>query len=105
MFPSLRHQLFSDTSFVAALDEDCSYHASMRHSLRFLWNSTKGHRVAPWRSPYLLWRIETYTGVKMTQIGFLEFWEFVWRERVHLWRFLKWTGEMERYAHPKPKSS
>ncbi len=62
---------------------------SMRHSLRFLWNATKGHRLAPWRSPYLLWRIETYCGVKMTQIGFLEFWEFLWRERVSLWRFLK----------------
>jgi hypothetical protein len=74
----------------------------MRHSLRFLWNATKGHRLTPWRSPYLLWRIETYCGVKMTQIGFLEFWEFLWRERVSLWRFLKWTGEMERYAHPKP---
>ena len=55
--------------------------------------------------PCLLWRIETYTGVKMKQIGFLEFWEFMWRERHELWRFLRWTGEMERYAHPKPKSS
>jgi hypothetical protein len=80
------------------------YHLFMRCSLRFLWNATKGHRLAPWRSPYLLWRIETYCGVKMTQIGFLEFWEFLWRERVSLWRFLKWTGEMERYAHPKPKN-
>ena len=77
----------------------------MRYKLRFLWNATKGHRLAPWRSPYLLWRIETYCGVKMTQIGFLEFWEFLWRERTSLWRFLKWTGEMERYAHPKPRSS
>ena len=55
-------------------------------------------------APILLWRIETYCGVKMTQIGFLEFWEFLWRERTSLWRFLKWTGEMDRYAHPKPKS-
>jgi hypothetical protein len=73
----------------------------MRYKLRFLWNATKGHRLAPWRSPYLLWRIETYTGVKMTQIGFLEFWHFTWRERHHLWLFLKWTGAMERYARPK----
>ena len=78
--------------------------ASVRYQLRFLWNATKGHRLAPWRSPYLLWRIETYTGVKMTQIGFLEFWEFMWRERGELWRFLKWTAEMERHAHPKPKN-
>jgi hypothetical protein len=76
----------------------------MRYRLRFLWNATRRHRLAPWRSPYLLWRIETYCGVKMTQIGFLEFWEFLWRERTSLWRFLKWTAEMERYAHPKPKS-
>ena len=77
----------------------------MRPMLRFLWNSTRGHRFAPWRSPYLLWRIETYTGVKMTQIGFLEFWEFLWTERGNLWRFLKWTGEMDRYVHPRAKSS
>ena len=72
----------------------------MRQIFRFLWNATRGHHLTPWRSPYLLWRIETYTGVKMTQIGFLEFWGFTWRERSHLWRFLKWTDEMDRYAHP-----
>ena len=82
----------------------CVYDAGMRYKIRFLWNATKGHRLAPWRSPYLLWRIETYTGVKMTQIGFLEFWEFMWRERHELWGFLKWTGEMERWVHPKPKN-
>jgi len=49
--------------------------------------------------------METYCGVKMTQIGFLEFWEFMWRERVHLWRFLKWTAEMDGHAHPKAKNS
>jgi len=73
----------------------------MRYVIRFLWNATRGHHLAPWRSPYLLWRIETYTGVKMTQIGFLEFWGFTWRERRHLWQFLKWTGEMEHYVRPK----
>jgi hypothetical protein len=29
----------------------------------------------------------------------------MWREREELWRFLRWTGEMERYVHPRPKSS
>ena len=75
----------------------------MRYMLRFMWNATRGHRLTPWRSPYLLWRIETYCGVKMQQIGFLEFWEFLWHERRNLWRFLKWTGEMEHYARPAPK--
>jgi hypothetical protein len=102
--PAVRRAQPGGFSFVYA-PALCGYDVTMRTKLRFLWNATKGHRLAPWRSPYLLWRIETYTGVKMTQIGFLEFWEFVWRERRELWLFLKWTGEMERYVHPKPKSS
>jgi len=78
--------------------------ALMRSMLRFLWDATRGHHLTPWRSPYLRWRIETYSGVKMREIGFLEFWEFVWRERRDLWRFLNWTGEMERYVNPRPKT-
>jgi len=76
----------------------------MWYLLRFLWNATRGHRLAPWRSPYLRWRIETYTGVKMKDIGFLEFFEFMWKERAELFRFLQWTAEMERYARPRPKN-
>ena len=76
----------------------------MKNILRFLWLATRGHRLAPWRSPYLRWRIETYTGLKMDKIGFFAFWSFLWRERVELLRFLKWTGEMENYARPKPKN-
>ena len=71
--------------------------------IRYMWNATRGHRLAPWRSPYLLWRIETYCGLKMQQIGFLEFWEFLWRERGNLWRFLRWTNEMQRFVHPALK--
>ena len=76
----------------------------MRYILRFLWNATRGYHLTPWRSPYLRWRIETYTGIKMHSIGFLEFWGFSWRERGELLRFLKWTAEMERYARVKPKN-
>ena len=76
----------------------------MWYLLRFLWNATRVHHLAPWRSPYLRWRIETYTGVKMRDIGFLEFFEFTWKERAELFRFLQWTAEMERYARPKPKN-
>ena len=72
--------------------------------LRFLWNATRGHHLTPWRSSYLRWRIETYTGIKMQSMGFPEFCEFSWRERRELLRFLKWTGEMERYARVKPKN-
>ena len=76
----------------------------MRYIIRFLWASARGHRLAPWRSPYLRWRIETFTGLKMNKIGFLEFWLFMWRERDQLVRFLEWTSEMDRYARPAPKN-
>ena len=72
--------------------------------LRFAWNATKGHRITPWRSPYLRWRIETYTGLKMQEIGFVEFVSFMWRERNELGRFLKWAGRMGDYARPEPKN-
>ena len=76
----------------------------MRQILKFLWSATRGHHLAPWRSPYLRWRIETYTGLKMRDIGFLEFWGFLWRERRELVRFLEWASGMENYARPRPRN-
>ena len=76
----------------------------MFNVIRFLWNATRGHHLAPWRSPYLRWRIETYSGIKMNQIGFAEFWRFTGRERGELARFLKWTAQMNRYARAKPRN-
>jgi len=77
----------------------------MWYILRFLWNATRGHHLTPWRSPYLRWRIETYCGVKMDHVGFLEFWGFLLRERKEMIRFLKWTATMDGYARPKPRNS
>ena len=53
----------------------------MRQLLRFFWNSTRGHRFAPWRSPYLRWRMETYSDLKMDKIGFVEISEIKERSR------------------------
>ena len=64
--------------------------------LRFLWQSTRGFRFRPWRSPYLRWRIETYCGWKADEIGFRKFWQFVWTRRRDLWRFLRWAQQMRR---------
>ena len=72
--------------------------------LSVMWRLTRGYRLRPWRSPYLRWRIETYCGLKMNKIGFLEFWAFMWRERHQLTRFLHWTADMEGYARPTPKN-
>lgn len=72
--------------------------------LHFLWAATRGHRLSPWRSKYVRWRIETYAGVRMHEIGFIEFCTFMFRERAELLRFLKWTAQMEDYARAKPRN-
>jgi hypothetical protein len=64
--------------------------------LRFLWIASAGYRLRPWRSPYLRWRIETYSGIPAASIGFTQFWRFVWRERHSLWRYLNWVDRNSR---------
>ncbi len=76
----------------------------MWYIVRFLWNATRGHHLAPWRSPYLRWRLETYTGVKMKDIGFIEFFGIMWREKSEMIRFLTWTAKMDDYARVRPKN-
>ena len=63
--------------------------------LRFLWKATRGYRLSPWRSPYLRWRIETYSGLHADRIGFKDFWRFVWTYRKNLVRFLRWCDRMQ----------
>jgi hypothetical protein len=63
-------------------------------ALVWLWRASRGYRLKPWKSPYLRWRIETYWGLHADQIGFIEFWRFVWRQRSDLLRFLRWAERM-----------
>ncbi len=63
--------------------------------LRTWWRLTRGYRLRPWRSPYLRWRIETYSGMPAAQIDFRRFWRFAWRQRKDLWRYLRWAERME----------
>lgn len=67
----------------------------MLASLRFVWNATKGHRLRPWRSEYLRWRIETYSGRQAEELKAGDVLDFVWREKGNLLRFLRWTDRME----------
>jgi hypothetical protein len=60
--------------------------------LRLLWRLSRGYRLRPWRSPYLRWRIETYSGAHADAITFADFWRFVWRERAGLLRYLRWAA-------------
>jgi hypothetical protein len=63
--------------------------------LRFIWNATRGHRLAPWRSDYLRWRIETYSGQPAETLTPAAMLKFVWDSKWELLTFLAWTGQME----------
>ena len=70
-----------------------------------LWRVTRGHRLRPWRSPYLRWRIETYSGLHADSITFLEFWRFAWRRRRELLEYLRWADRMDRRARAPQRES
>ena len=65
-------------------------------AISFLWNATRGFRLQPWRSPYLRWRVETYSGMHAESIGARQMLGFLWSEKRQFLRFLRWTGEMRR---------
>ena len=64
--------------------------------LRFLWNATRGHRLAPWRSEYLRWRVETYSGKNAETLTSMDVLGFLWSSRWELLSYLAWIGRMDR---------
>jgi hypothetical protein len=70
--------------------------------VRFVWNATRGHRLSPWRSPFLRWRVETYSGQKAETLTAMNVLGFIWAEKWELLRFLRWTGTMQREVLKKP---
>jgi hypothetical protein len=67
----------------------------MLAAVRFLWNSTRGHRLAPWRSEYFKWRVETYSGMKAETLDFRRISGFVWQQKWELLRFLNWINKLD----------
>ncbi len=65
--------------------------------IRFGWNVTRGHRLRPWRSPYLLWRVETYTGKPASSVRLSDLFHLLWNERAQLLRFFGWLRTMRLY--------
>jgi hypothetical protein len=64
--------------------------------LRFLWIATRGYRFRPWNSPYLRWRIETYSGIPADSIDRKSFFRFVWQERHSLQAYLSWAARLSK---------
>jgi hypothetical protein len=67
-------------------------------ALSFFWNATRGNRLRPWRSAYLRWRLETYSGQRADTVRARNFWDLFWKEKRQLLRFLRWTGEIREYS-------
>jgi hypothetical protein len=64
--------------------------------LRFIWNATRGHRLTPWRSEYLRWRVETFSGKPAATLTAASVLGFLWTSRWELLSFLAWTHRLER---------
>ncbi len=73
-------------------------------AIRFVWNATRGHRLMPWRSEYLKWSIETYSGKRASTIDRAAFWQFVLNQKRLLLHFLGWTSQMAVLERSKPKA-
>ena len=66
------------------------------YAIWFYWTAARGYRLRPWRSPYLRWRIETFSGIRAPDVTFALFWQFLWSQRQGVGRFLDWGAEMRR---------
>jgi hypothetical protein len=64
--------------------------------LRYYWKVSRGHRLRPWKSPYLRWRMETFFGPAAEPAGPFRFFSLLWRERRRLREFLAWTADYRR---------
>ena len=74
---------------------------SLFGALRFLWNATRGHRLAPWRSEFLRWRVETYSGKPAESLRARDVFGFMWESKWELLSFLFWAGRLEGEARRK----
>ncbi|MDP9055578.1 MAG: hypothetical protein M3N93_14955 [Acidobacteriota bacterium] len=61
--------------------------------IRTAWRLLRGYRLMPWRSPYLKWRIETWSGIEAAGITPRAFFRFSWKHRADLLRYLKWAAQ------------
>lgn len=68
------------------------------NAVRFLWAAGKGSRLRPWRSEYVRWRVETYSGQKAETVRLRDCVRLMVRERRQFARFAGWLGTMRELA-------
>lgn len=76
----------------------------MTGEIALAWRLAKGYRLRPWRSPYLRWRIETWSGLHAEAITRQIFLQFVWRHRRELWRYLAWAAAESGNPGPRDRA-
>jgi hypothetical protein len=69
--------------------------------IRFIWNATRGHRLTPWRSDYVRWRVETYSGLHAETLTAKDILNFAWTSRWELLGYLAWTARIDREVHKR----
>jgi hypothetical protein len=57
--------------------------------------------LAPWRSEFLRWRIETYSGRPAETLTAGDVLSFLWAERWELLNFLVWTDRVKKAARKR----
>ena len=62
----------------------------------FLWTTTRGYRLRPWQSPYLRWRVETFSGMHAETMTAASMGRLLWIEKRQFLRFLAWIGELQQ---------
>lgn len=67
-------------------------------AVRFWWVGCRGQRLTPWRSPYLRWRVETFTGKPAGTLKLGDFVALARAEQRQMGSYLRWLGEMRGLA-------
>ncbi len=67
----------------------------------FWWVGCRGYRLTPWRSPYLRWRVETYSGKPAATLRLRDFVALFLAERGQIGRYLHWLGELRGLARDR----
>jgi hypothetical protein len=70
-------------------------------ALRFLWTATSGSRLRPWRSEYLRWRVETYSGKPAATLRPSDFLKMFLAEPRQMLRFFRWSARLQALANGK----
>jgi hypothetical protein len=73
----------------------------MFNALRYYWLISKGHRLTPWKSPYIRWRMETFFGHSAADLTARKFFSLMWRERARMERFLDWVADQRVRQHAR----